>query len=443
MWVGQDSVTSVAVAFSLATNVMPLALTLACLAVLPAADRAFGLFPVMIFLAASMSASFASVADGPTAAAYTWLLLMLILFGPLTRWRLGGILLLAIGALRLHEATAFLGPILAFACLWRCRSTTDRASRIVLMLATLLIATGCAVAFHDVLHPRIAANRTSLAEDLVSLRWLLINGGEINIMALAGLVGLLALPALLLPPRGRALAMSAGLLVFAALTVIALARPPCPAAAFAARDNACLLTAPAMVVLLILRGRGWRLPAMSPMVMAMLGLTIAIADGQATAGWLGYTSAMRMALAEGHGVVPWRNALAGLPPRQAAALRRYAWPWTTPLMSIWLTPGPTIATVIANPSGVTCQPFNPDVLKRALARNDLAPTRKGVVTLLVAKQRRSHLRPANPRKANPTPVKTLGPEDRQRQAGRIGNALGATEEEGLGVGLIQLRLRRG
>jgi hypothetical protein len=442
MWLGQDSAHGVAVAFSLATNVMPLMLTLACLVVLPPADRAFGLFPILIFLAASMSAAFASVADGPTATAYVWLLLLLILFGPLTRLRLGGILLLAVGTLRLHEAMAFIGPILGFACLWRCRTTTDRGSRIVLVLATLLIATGCAIAIHDALHPRIASNRASLIQDVVSLRWLLIGDGGVNIMALAGLTGVLVMPALLLPPRPRAWAMSAGLLVFAALTVLALTEPPCPAAAFAARDNACLLTAPAMVLLLLLRGRGWRLPAMSAMVMAVLGLTVATADATATAGWLSYTSAMRMALTTGHGVVPWRDAVAKLPRRQASALYRYAWPWTTPLMSLWLAPGPAITTIITNPSGVTWQPFNPDALRSVLARTDIAPTRQGVVAL-IGKKRRAHLWPGNARKAEPAPVETLGPLDRERQAGCIGDALGAAEEEGLGIGLIQLRLRRG
>ena len=382
MRLGQDSPQAVALAFSLASNLTPLALTLACLAVLPPANRAYGLFPVLIFLAASMSAAFASVADGPTAAAYAWLLLLLILFGPPTRCRLGGILLLAAGALRLHEAMAFLGPILVFACLWRCRLTTARASQVVLVLAALLIAIGCTIAIHDVLHPRMAANRASLIQDVVSLRWLLIRRAQINVTALAGLVGVLVLPVVWLRPRAQAVAMSAVCLAFMALVVLALAEPPCPPAAFAARDNACLLTAPVMVVLLMVRGRGWRLPAASATIMAMLGLAVASADGRATAGWLGYTGAMRTALATGHGVVPWSDALAKLPARQASSLRRYAWPWTTPLMSVWLAPGPAISTIIANPPGVTWQPFDPKSLRGALAGTAVAPTRSGIIALL-------------------------------------------------------------
>jgi len=388
MWLGQDSAHAVALAFSLTTNLMPLALTVACLVVLPPADRAFGLFPVLIFLAASMSAAFASVADGPTAAAYCWLLLLLILFGQPTRWQLCGILLLGVGALRLQEAMIFLGPILCFACLWRSRSTADPATKIVVVLAAALVMSGCAIAFHDVLHPRIPANRAGLVQDVMSLRWLLPGGGQINVMALAGLAGLLALPVIMLPPHLRTLGLRGTLLVFIALAVLGLAEPPCPAAAFDARDNACLLTAPAMVALLIVRGRGWRLPAATPLFLAILGLTVATADGAATAGWLSYTNAMRTALVAGHGVVPWRDAVAKLPPTQAAALRRYAWPWSTPLMSVWLAPGPAIGTIIANPAGVTWQPFNPETLRAALARNNVAPTRNGVVALLGKKRRR-------------------------------------------------------
>ena len=383
MMLGLDSPQAVALAFSLATNLLPLALTVVCVAVLPRNDRAYALFPVVIFLAASMSAAFASVADGPTAAAYTWLLLLLILFGPLTRGRLGGLVLLAAGALRLHEAMAFLGPILVAACLWRCRSADNRVAQIVLGLAALLVATGCAVAIHDVLHPRIAANRADFIQDVVSLRWLLIGPDQLNATALAGLVGVLVLPVLVLRDHARTFALSTVLVVFILVAALALAKPPCPSCAFAARDDACLLTAPAMMLLLIMRVQGWRWPTTSaPWLLAMLGFAIAAADGRATLGWLRYTNAMRMALATEHGVVPWQDALAKLPASQSSALRLYAWPWTTPLMSVWLTPGSEIATIIANPPGVVWQPFDPEAMRAALQANTIAPTRSGIVALL-------------------------------------------------------------
>ena len=311
---------------------------------------------------------------------------LLIRFGPLKAWRLAAILLLAAGAVRLHEAMAFLGPIMAFACLQRCRAAQGRAARMILCLAAVLIAAGCAVGIHDVLHPRIAANRASFVQDLVSLRWLLIGDGQINMMAATGLLAVFMLPIAALPARARGPAMGAAAFLFMVLAILALVVPPCPPAAFAARNNACLMTAPAMLLLLVLRQRTRILPAGAVLtataLTAMLGFAIAAGDGAATAGWLGYTQAMRTALASGRGVLPWRTALADLPPREAHAMSRYAWPWTTPLMSLWLAPGSRVATVIANPPGVAWQPFAPEAMQPALATAETPATRSGFIALL-------------------------------------------------------------
>jgi hypothetical protein len=381
MWLGVDSPHAVALSFSLASNLMPLALTLASLAVLPPADRAYSLFPVLIFLAASMSAAFASVADGPTATAYAWLLFVLVLFGRLTRLRLTGILLLALGALRLHEAMAFLGPMLAFACLRRRRSAETRAAQASLLLAALLITLGCVISIHDVLHPRLMANRSSFINDVVSARWLVPGRDRISIMALSGLVALLAVPAALLRRHLMAGALIGIMLIFLLLTILSWAAPVCPSAAFAARNNACLLTAPAMILLLLIQHR--HAPsAAAALVTAMLGFALASADAAATLDWLGYEGAMRAALASSHGVVPWPDALARLPAPQAAALQRFAWPWTTPLMSLWLSPGPAVDAIIANPRNVAWQPFDPYAMRSSLAAGAVATTRPGFMALL-------------------------------------------------------------
>ncbi|MBW4022568.1 MAG: hypothetical protein HIU92_05405 [Proteobacteria bacterium] len=386
MAAGWTSPHAVALCLSLSTTLVPLLLTLPCLVLLPRGERHYALFPIFVFLAASMSAGFASVADGPTAAAYAWLLLLLIIFGPLTPWRLAAILLLAAGALRLHEATAFLGPILAFACLERGRSEGARLVRAILGLSAILILAGCAVAVYDVLHPRVAANRASFVQDLMGLRWLLLDSHHVNMTAAIGVVGLIMLPIIALPGRARTIAMAAAGSLLMALAVPALVVPPFPPGAFAARNNACLMTGPAMLLLLTVRRRRPALPGgltvTATMLTAMLGITVAVADGADTAGWLSYTQAMTMALKDGRGVVPWETALAGLPPRQRQAMARYAWPWTTPLMSLWLAPGARIETIIANPPGYTWQPFDPEAMRPALAAADTPPSRSGFVALL-------------------------------------------------------------
>jgi hypothetical protein len=141
-----------------------------------------------------------------------------------------------------------------------------------------------------------------------------------------------------------------------------------------------LLTAPAMLVLLLVRHR--RPPsAAAALVTAMLGLAVASADAAATLGWLGYEGAMRAALASSRGVVAWPDALARLPAPQAEALQRFTWPWTTPLMSLWLAPGPAVDAIIANPRGVAWQPFDPYAMRSALAAGP-ATTRPGFMALL-------------------------------------------------------------
>jgi hypothetical protein len=169
-------------------------------------------------------------------------------------------------------------------------------------------------------------------------------------------------------------------MIFLLLTSLALAEPVCPSAAFAARNNACLLTAPAMGVLLLARYR--RPPSQAAALLtAMLGVAIAGADAAATLGWLGYEGAMRSALASSHGVVAWPDALARLPAPQALALQRFAWPWTTPLMSLWLSPGPAVDAIIANPRSVAWQPFDPYAMRSSLAARAVARTRPGFMAL--------------------------------------------------------------
>jgi hypothetical protein len=68
--------------------------------------------------------------------------------------------------------------------------------------------------------------------------------------------------------------------------------------------------------------------------------------------------------------LPWQDALARLPLAQAEALQRFSWPWTAPLMSLWLAPGPQVEAIIANPGPAAWQPFDPSVMMRALRAAD-------------------------------------------------------------------------
>lgn len=370
MRLGATSPLDIATALSLSTNLMPLVLTGASLAVLPAQARAWGLFAVVVFLAFSMSAAVASIADGATAAAYLWLLCLLILFAPPTSWAKGSILLLALGAVRLHEAMSFLGPLLVVAAATRARAAERGAHRLVLITASCLITIGTLLALRDLLHPRLVANRSAFISDGLGLRWLWA-AGQPNVMAVIGLLGLAGLPVAWAKGPARAALWLGLCLGFLALTLLAVLRPMTAASSFAARGNACLASLPAMALLLLARRRGWPSPDRRALtsLAALLCLSVSLADLAATWQWQRYRDAMQTVLSEHRGIIGWQAALDGLRPAGRLALTGFAWPWTAPLMSLWLAPGGGIRSVIANPPGFAWEPFDPQALAALLRRN--------------------------------------------------------------------------
>jgi hypothetical protein len=365
MRLANPSPLTVARMLSLSTTLMPFLWTMASFLVLPRRFRGYALFPLATFLTTGMSAALASIADAPLAAAYLWLLLLLIAVAPLTRWRLAAVLLLSLGTLHLHETTAILGPILIFACIQRARSANLPLHRAILLLTALLVAIGFVLAMMDIIHPRVAANRDSFLHDLTRLRWLGIPGIGPHLPAWAGLLALLALvvsPLTLGRPRFAAAALVLCAVLFALIAGFALVLPATAPSAFAARGLSCLVSVPTMLILLAVRG-GWPMPRVPrPFIitlMAMLSFTLAVADGAANREWLGYAGAMRQVLASKTGVISWATALAQLSAQQAETLHRWSWPWTAPLMSLWLLPaGHPVLSLISNPPGTVWEPIS-------------------------------------------------------------------------------------
>jgi hypothetical protein len=362
MALGLDGARQVGLLFSLTTNLTPLLLTMASLWALPRPERRFFLFPVFVFLGGSMGSAFASVADGATAAAYAWLLFLLLLFGPLTRLRLAVILLLSLGSLRLHEEMAFLGPILAVTALLRPSQSAPMALRSGLILATSLLALSSVIEWHYVLTPHSVGNRDSFVSDLVGLRWFLASGQGLNLTAMLGLTGLSAL-ALALWTRTRWVVILGFTLLAGGLTITALlgALPAAPAAAFAARNNGALLSLPTMVLCLLLSRRPgfWPRRLAAPLALgAALATCLALIDLRASADWRGYVSRFETTLHTGQGVLPWKMVAATLPPKPAEAFARFSWPWTSPLLSLLLAPDQDIHAIIASRSPDGWQPFD-------------------------------------------------------------------------------------
>jgi hypothetical protein len=361
---GWDSPRDVALLFSLSTNLAPLLLTATSFWLLPKGERWFFLFPVLVFLGGSMSSAFASVADGATAAAYAWVLFFLLRFAPLTGGHAAAILVLSLGALRLHEAMAYLGPILTATCLRRrALAAGTRYERGLLVVAGLL-ALSSAVELGYILFPHTPGNRASFVTDVLSLRWFFATGQGVNVPALLGLLGLAAVVLVRWRPlRWFAVLAFAVVAAVASVAVVVGELPAAPAAAFAARNNGALLSLPAMALCLFFArhpGRRQASPTCPLLLGAMLALALAVIDLRATRDWRGYIGAFEAALRTERGVVSWSEVVRRLPPAEAEAFARFSWPWTGGLMSLVLASQPKIHTIIASPYTGGWEPLDPN-----------------------------------------------------------------------------------
>jgi hypothetical protein len=247
------------------------------------------------------------------------------------------------------------------------------------ILVALLLVLGTLLSLHDLLHPRLATNRGAFIQDVLGLRWLCA-GDRPDVFSCVGLLGLLALPLCWVrQPTCRLLwpAFGVGL---ATLTILAFLQPMAAASSFAARGNACLASLPAMVLLLLARGRHRKGPDRRALagLASLLCLSVTLADAAATWQWQRYAQAAQTVLSHHRGVISWEAALGSLSPAGRAALTGFAWPWTTPLMSIWLAPGGEVRSVIANPPGIAWEPFNPLGLAPLLGRK-VVPDRAEVL----------------------------------------------------------------
>jgi hypothetical protein len=364
MVLGLGSPRGVALLFSLSTTLAPLLLTATCFWLLPKGERWLFLFPALVFLGGSMGSAFASVADGATAAAYAWVLFFLLRFAPLTAGHAAAILVLSLGALRLHEAMAYLGPILTATCLRRrALAVGARYERGLLVVAGLL-ALSSAIELGYILIPHTPGNQASFISDLLSLRWFFATGQGLNVPALLGLLGVAAVAlALWRPLRWFALLGFAVVAAGVSLAVAVGELPAAPAAAFAARNNGALLSLPAMGLCLFLARHPARWPGGSafPLLLsAMLALALAVIDFRATRDWRGYISDFETALRTERGVVPLAQVVSRLPRAQADAFARFSWPWTSGLMSLVLAPQSKIHTIIASPYAGGWEPMDPN-----------------------------------------------------------------------------------
>ncbi len=347
----------VALIFSVTTNVLPGCVFLLCAAALPAIERRFVVFPAFTYFAGTLAAQFFSVAEGLVATAYVWLLLYLILFGRLSGWRLGLILLLSVGSLHLHEEMSFLGPVLIAAGCLRWRDAKPHSARLVLGLALLAIVASSAVGAYWVLFPASPSEAAYFVYQVRHLQWLYLRGTGCNLPAALGLLAGIGIMACIAAPRFSRVAVIvfgiiAAILAVAAFWADALTAPE---AQFFARGNAAFLSFPLMILVLVARFvpavcHRLTAPAVQAIVM-IVGLSVSLWHVQATEKWSAYLSHVRTILVSSSGIIPQTALLQppGTRPAQLSAMMR--WSWTYPDLSILALSRRCISSLIANPPG--------------------------------------------------------------------------------------------
>ena len=350
---------TVAAILSVTLNILPLLVIALCFGILPQHRRAFFLLPAFATFGGIYAAWYVPIAEGLLATAYFWLLFYLLLFAhDAPRWRIL-IVALAIPTLALDEPMAFLAPVLALAAL-------RRRGALSAPLALWFLA----VALHagwEILHPYNTANRDRFAAHFLLLHWLRAPDGHVNGPAVLLLCAGAAIAGAILRPAWRTPLLAA--FTAAAFLVAAGAflsdRLISPGAQFDSRYIPQLLSLPlALVALASLRRPAWVArwaTSLTQAIVLILGLAGATWNIAAVLDWQRFTATFRAALARHEGLVSWDTLIAELNADDAARFKRMNWAWNFPELSIVLSPGGDVHTILADPAGPGWRPFDPAV----------------------------------------------------------------------------------
>jgi len=161
-----------------------------------------------------------------------------------------------------------------------------------------------------------------------------------------------------------------------------------PVAQFNSRYIAALLSFP--LGLAALASLCWprlvRYWATSPTlaIVLILGVAGAAWNVAAARDWVRFTDTFRAALASHEGLVPWDTILSELSQDDAARFKRMNWLWNSPDLSIVLSPGGNVRTIINDPVSGSWHPFDPAVAAE-LPSSSLYSTREYKAALERAK----------------------------------------------------------
>jgi hypothetical protein len=355
---------------SLTLQVLPLLLTGVSCFFYPRGRRHLFVFALLHYLGGTLAAAVYPNTEPSLAAAYFWLLLPLVLFQAQRLWGFAALVLLALPYAVTYEAMFLLSPFLAAAAGWRRHRAAGRM-RFAWALLTVWFLACTALQLYWAIVPQFPHNRDGLVAALFALRWL-DEYSAVNVPALLGLVAIAALAAL----RGLELARAparrpvgfAVVLAIAVLAVVLVVRPLLDARFFDpltqmfARTQPIFVSAPLGAALLwsVLRLRV-DLAVPSPGGAAIVGIVAAASLAWhlvAIRHWSDFLRDYVHVLERHRGLIPWSAAVAAAP-EGGWRLKKFAPGWRAPTLSIVLSPGGRVTTLIAGPPEQEWTPFDP------------------------------------------------------------------------------------
>jgi hypothetical protein len=340
--------------WSLTLQLAPCILTCACYFVLPPSHKIFFLLPTFHYFAGAASVATAGLIEGPTAAAYFWIVFYALLF--LREYWIARVafLLLAIPILFLHEVMAILGPILVYAAWWRGRQATNLSWRLFFRAFAIFFLLVTIVQIGFVIVPKSVANRNGFVAQMLGFQWLFTTARLINVPAALGLLaGLTALALWRFPRCAWWLVSGFGI---AAVILVETALAYGLADQFYARDIPALIIPPLSIAALgALRtpetaNRLWSADhGRTLVVLAVLACGTLLIQVASAREWATYVTTYRDALRNRTGLIAWEELMNELPRDQARLLERTNFPFANPDMSLLLARDRHVQSIVMNP----------------------------------------------------------------------------------------------
>jgi hypothetical protein len=378
---GMTDLIGLTMLYSLSMELLPILFTAGCYALLPRGEKALFIFPLIHYLAGAEAAAFEPLVEGPAVTAYFWFLLFLIVFRAKDSVTQLMTCAAAVPAVFSHEVMVFLAPVLAIASMLRARAETIARSRVMFRLLAAWFGIVTAAQLGFTLFPASPENRAYFIASSLAMRFVAAPLEGVNVPMVLGMLALVLLAALL-GMEGRAAKtwwhrVSWFLIVaFGAICLGAVAATTMTAYFFAphlqfyARNYSAVLSLPLAGILLAYGARPkTRFLATRPTIVALL---TCLALGQfgwhvvALGRWTDFLDHFRSVLTSHRGIVTLREA-------EESGLRPIAFLWAYPSLSIVLSPGGKVASMISPSEYGRYRPFDP-ANPQALPRSKLFDT---------------------------------------------------------------------